>query len=376
MRRLWNAVLDRAIENVAGIMMLALGFALTLSDSSWVRMIGNFFVASGGVLLSWSLAVSYTKDQALQEQKPRLEQLSLHLGTVSGQIREAAANFHQKEYSADTALALILQSTGTLYTLVNEIQVITGNKFEPKGLIETAERLGDLATNLTGLTSQAVRVARDDDSKSNEDLANQLEIIRTELAQTAQKLKAPDPVTSQQFVQCPNCRSSVAVMIGSSPGDSATGTCFSCGSKFHAHRAANGALFARPWGYRSLNTVKSLALQCSNCKNPFSVNTNEDNDENVLRYCLICFNKMLIEPKNGIIIDSQIEKPLLGEVVREDGYRSIVKCPQCSTERMGFVKKDGRIYANCSRCSRLIEALAVEISYSHTQIADSRANPG
>jgi predicted Zn finger-like uncharacterized protein len=65
---------------------------------------------------------------------------------------------------------------------------------------------------------------------------------------------------------CPNCKTLVAVAIGTSRGDSAFNRCGNCGELFHAHRQADGTVFTRrpgrgfgtaDWGAQEARPVKS-----------------------------------------------------------------------------------------------------------------------
>ena len=90
MRRLREAVVASAMELVMGIAMVAFGLALATAQQEEIATAGGMLGVLGGILTSWGITRSYVAESATEDLRSHLRSLERRLGTVSGQIGQAA----------------------------------------------------------------------------------------------------------------------------------------------------------------------------------------------------------------------------------------------------------------------------------------------
>jgi hypothetical protein len=347
-RRIWQVFRANPLEIPVALILLGLGFALSQS-SGWSNVAGNVLVALGGILLSWTAATTFAGEQAVGELRARLDGVTRQLGTVSGQIGRAAAQADSGSADAHTSFAVISQSTGNLYGLVNEMQLILGEPFRTGELIDTAEtleglarRLGDLTTRVSGETTV--------EAEELENLQLQLEAVQKELSQ------ASSGATRIESANCPSCGQPATVNIRDFPGSSALSTCERCGTRFHTHRAGDGSLFTRAWGGGERDRGEELVVECPNCRSAVTMRVYEGEHGARSRFCLNCFSRLLIDIEAERVVDARQENPIDGAIDGQSGLKSIVRCSVCATRSIAFYKKDETVYAECETCDRLLRA--------------------
>src|SRR5262249_34012289 len=76
----------------------------------------------------------------------------------------------------------------------------------------------------------------------------ELDLLRAQLERLKVPAAAPRLSTRPESVACPNmsCGKFVVVPIGAAPGDTASGYCPNCNTKFNVHRRADRTVFTRP----------------------------------------------------------------------------------------------------------------------------------
>jgi hypothetical protein len=347
MRRVWEVFRANPLEIPVALILLGLGFGLSQS-SGWSNVAGNVLVALGGILLSWTAATTFAGEQAVSELRVRLDGITRQLGTVSGQIRRAVSQAESGSADADTSFAVIAQSTGNLYGLVNEMQLMLGEPFRTEELIDTAETLEGLAMRLGDFTS---RVGEETSIVE----AEELQSLQLQLAAVQKQLSQASPGAARlESVNCPSCGKPATVSIRDSPGSSALSTCDRCGTRFHAHRAGDGSLFTRAWGGAS---ASELVVQCPKCSSAVTMRIYDNDHGTKSRFCLTCFSRLAIDVDAEAVVEVREEAPIDGVIVGRTGLKSIVRCSTCGNRWVGFFKKGDTVYAGCEVCDRLLRAI-------------------
>jgi len=344
MKQLWVTITQKLVEILSGLLMIGIGVFLTTSSDITQRIIGSFLTTVGGVLISWSFSIVYTRDQAREDLRARLEALRRQLGTVCGQISQALAGAQDGSLDANSSLALVSQSVQSLYGVVNEIQVMTGGRFEASDVLATVTNLEEFAQQLASLAGRP----------AVQDAEAELEQLSQQFSSYVQSLKQTDRPTTTVTLNCPECGGSVSCTIGVTSGDSAMPICPACGARFHAHRRADGSVFTRKWGFYSL--VKTVPITCPTCSKKLYVRTTQDQTGLMIRYCLDCFTKLEIDVGQGQIVKIEKGEPIEGCIVGEEAGHSILKCPSCQEKIKAFAKKTNTRYAVCYRCDKLVKA--------------------
>jgi hypothetical protein len=243
--RLKQTMADRPVEVFSSIILISGGLLISIfGPGHSAAALGTVFSTVGGVLLSWATATIKTNEQAALVLRPQLESIRRHLGTVSGQI--AHVSHASGDDDASFALALVSQASRTLYTIVNDLQSLTGTRFDPQDLIDTVDQVELLADRLSSYTEST-------DAEHDEvpiEIAKEAAELRSRIEARFATPALPRP-RRQEFVQCPSCHGSVPWMIGTRVGDSAKPHCPTCGTEFHAHRMADGSVVVRTKGSAS-----------------------------------------------------------------------------------------------------------------------------
>ncbi len=250
--QLRQIVQKKPIEFLSGLMMIFAGVYLagTGAAGSFVVVIGNMLSILGGALISWSAVSLTSKEAAAEILSPQLSAIARQLVTVSGQISKAVHDSRAGELEESVALEMISQAARIMYASVNEIHVVLNQRVDAQELLDTAQRVEELATKLAGGP-----VTSHEDVES--DLLNAIAELRTQVQAIApgtagennsRKKKIPKAAPHEletTSTECPSCKTSTPVEIGIAFGSSAMPICTECGSKFHAHRAHNGAVISK-----------------------------------------------------------------------------------------------------------------------------------
>lgn len=259
-----TAIKNKPVEFICSIAMIGAGvyFSGTGAAGSMVVVAGNFLSALGGVLLSWSAASISSKEAAAEILRPQLAAVGRQLVTVSGQISKAVNDARNGELDTSVALEMVSQASKIMYASVNEIHVVLNQRVESQELLETAQRVEDLATKLAGSPASDHEDVESELKDAVAELRTQVQNITARDGSAAQKSKLIPKATPQDLetlaLACPSCSSQTSVNIGRAFGSSAMPKCSSCGIKFHAHRAHKGAVFTNlPGGYQLGQVQKS-----------------------------------------------------------------------------------------------------------------------
>lgn len=246
----------KPVEMLAAFGMLIAGVAVSLAGTGpWWSAGGAALTALAGVLFSWSMASLNTNEQAAAILRPQLETTSKHLGTVSGQIARAIQAVHNGYLDSDTGFALMLQANGTLYNLVSDLQRLTGTQFDSTDLVDTIERLDELAGKISRLPERA----REEDWQEEEssELREEIEGLKQQLQSQLALMGRPAQARHPVRVTCPSCAGVFNAPLGANQGDSAMPTCPICASRFHVHRGSDGSFFVRQPGSTVAPTILS-----------------------------------------------------------------------------------------------------------------------
>ncbi|MEM4382392.1 MAG: hypothetical protein QXX19_09210 [Candidatus Caldarchaeum sp.] len=338
-------ITQKSVETFSALVMVVVGVILTaLVSNVLLRIVGSVLATLGGVLISWSASLVYTKDQAREEVKTQLETLRRQLGTVCSLISQSLTEAESGTLDDRSFLALIWQNVQSLYGVVNEIQVMTGGRFEAEDVLDTIKNLEAFAKKIANIAERPA-----EQTGRSEELTQ----LSRQLSTYVQSLKQQSRTTVT--VPCPECDESVSITIGIISGESAVATCSTCGTRFHAHRRADGSVFTRKWGFYSL--VKSVAITCPTCNGRLFIRTTQEQVGLMIRYCLNCFTKIQIDVGKGEIVSYQTGiVPKEGSIVGEEAGHSVLECPVCKGRIRAFIRKANDCYAVCYKCDTLVKA--------------------
>ncbi|MGE3488313.1 MAG: hypothetical protein AB7L09_26715 [Nitrospira sp.] len=248
MRKVAN---EKPIEVLSAFAMIFAGVYLAGygQPGTFMVVIGSLLSALGGALFSWATTSLSSKEAAADILRPQLSAIARQLVTVSGQISKAVYDARTEQMTDSVALEMVSQACRIMYASVNEIHVVLDQKVDPQELLETAQRVEELATKLA-----AKNDGKEDDEVETElmsavfRLRSQLqEIASDEHNKRAKRSnknipKAAPHELEAAVVLCPSCQQEVSLMIGPAYGSSAMPTCTNCGTRFHAHRAQDGGV--------------------------------------------------------------------------------------------------------------------------------------
>lgn len=356
--RLRQAASEYAVATIGGISMLLVGVVLAALEPIHLRILGSFVSGLGGIIVSWSITANYTKDQALHEQNQQLKALSQYLGTASSHIQQAAADANNGSISTEAALALIQQGTSHLYAVLQHVQELCGTRFEPEGLIDTAETVNLLTSRLAATFAVATTADVQEKPAQIEAIREDFSRTLSEITATIQSVKAGAGALERTTVNCPECGFANETMIGSFPGSTATSTCTKCATRFNIHRRSSGTLFTNRIGTA---LQLSVAVNCSICDFSFSVNYVVNEDATKRRFCVNCGATLWIKVPDGTISNALPTKINDGHAVRLEGGRWEVQCATCGQQRAYFYMDGAHIFSECLKCGLLVSAPKVEL---------------
>jgi hypothetical protein len=245
------AIKRKPVELLSSLAMIGAGvyFSSTSTAGGRVVVLGNLLSALGGVLLSWSAARLSSKEAAADILRPQLSAIARQLVTVSGQISKAVNDARSGELDSSIALEMVSQASRIMYTSVNEIHVVLSQRVESQELLETAQRVEELATLLAGSAPHEQDLVESELKDAVADLREQIQNLDTRTG--GLRLK-PKPVSKSRpedlesiNIPCPGCKVDTPVVIGRVFASSAMGKCPSCSMPFHAHRAQDGSVFTK-----------------------------------------------------------------------------------------------------------------------------------
>lgn len=243
---------EKPIELLSSLVMIAAGVYLsgTGLTGSLTVVLGSTLSVFGGALLSWSTVSLNSKEAAAEILSPQLSAIARQLVTVSGQISKAVHDARLGETDESVALEMISQASRIMYTSVNEIHVVLNQRVNAQELLDTAQRVEELATRLAGTPAAGQDEVESELISAVAELRSQVQAIAPGSTATSTASKknipkaAPHEVESTN-TECPSCKAKTPVEIGMPFGSSAMPICSSCGTKFHAHRAQGGAVIAK-----------------------------------------------------------------------------------------------------------------------------------
>lgn len=240
---------ERGLEILVGVILTCAGLAIS-ETGGWTGTIGTILAAVGGIQISWVAATYLTEDRTSLEHRQRVGVQARQLGLAIAQIQEAISRTHQGVLDPNTGLALIQQAQTALSGVLNELQSVHGDAFDPETFIETAEQIRDLGAKMTQVAAEA----------AGSDSSKEISQFQEELRDLVSKLQGSTPsrYVTHETAHCPECGTEVGFDLGSIHGDSKMPTCPECSLRFHAHRAAEGEVFVRrPGGIRNSTTTVS-----------------------------------------------------------------------------------------------------------------------
>ena len=261
---------EKPIEILSALVMIFAGVYLSGMGAagSFTIVVGNALSAFGGALLSYSTVSLSSKEAAAEILSPQLSAIARQLVTVSGQISKAVHDSRTGDLDESVALEMISQAARIMYASVNEIHVVLDQRVDAQELLETAQRVEELATKLAGSPA-----ASQDEVES--ELINAVAELRTQVQAMAPGTPSTAPSSKKQIpkaaphelevtaTECPSCHKQTSVEIGKAFGSSAMPTCSSCGTKFHAHRAQAGSVTSKLPGKKvsAMSAANSAIVQ-------------------------------------------------------------------------------------------------------------------
>ena len=357
MRNLLIATKDEPVGVAIGAILVLAGLAAIAIPGlpPVVEKSGAVSLALGTLQLSLLIARARTDEQALAQLRPRLDPLCGRLGAVSGQLRQAISNLSEEAITRDTAVALLGQAIATLAGIINDLQLLTGTRFDRQALLDTLDAIERYGRELEGASTTKEELLETDDAERA--VRPEMDYFQSLLRQVRSSLKAveePFRPTAVVEVNCPTCGTPEKVPLGLAQGDSALPTCPSCGRRYHVHRGRDRGVSVREWGGGPEAPPIVHSVPCPNCgKYVFKVKVSTGGDAKAW-YCLECHAKILLTPANPTVIAAPT-KPLIA-TLSPDGttLRHILLCPTCTITSPSFVLYNDACYAECRSCHSLL----------------------
>jgi transposase-like protein len=242
----------KPIELLSALVMIFAGVYLsgTGATGSFALIVGNMLSAFGGALLSWSTVSLTSKEAAAEILSPQLSAIARQLVTVSGQISKAVQDSRNGILDESVALEMISQAARIMYASVNEIHVVLDQRVDAQALLDTAQRVEELATKLAGSPAASQDEVESELISSVAELRTQIQVIAqgsTKMPSSSKKQipKAAPHELETAATECPSCKAQTMVEIGTAFGSSAMPICTICKTSFHAHRAQDGTVISK-----------------------------------------------------------------------------------------------------------------------------------
>ena len=256
---------EKPIEINSALVMIFAGVFLsgTGAAGSFTIVVGNALSAFGGALLSYSTVSLTSKESAAEILRPQLSAIARQLVTVSGQISKAVHDSRAGDLNESVALEMISQAARIMYASVNEIHVVLNQRVDAQELLDTAQRIEELATKLADSPTTGQDEVESELISAVAELRTQIQAIApssTTVSSSSKKQipKAAPHELEATLTECPSCKSQTPVDIGIAFGSSAMPLCSTCGTKFHAHRAQGGAVTSKLPG-KPAGAISSLS---------------------------------------------------------------------------------------------------------------------
>jgi hypothetical protein len=343
-----DALKSSPVELISGAAMVVIGVILQVNGASadkpnpTLTVTGGILTAFGGVLLSWMASRALAAKQAKESAKAasedtasamqtaqgevdeKLNNLSRVLGQAAGQISQAVEKVESGLVSEVTGFELISQANRMIYGQVNEIAVIRNSKFDPAFLLETVTAIQEVTRDLS--SSDGHR----DNGSENTVIASALEKLERLREGLSQGAKEGARSTSEVLTTCPYCEFETRVILGTTPGDTATNTCSNCGQSFNAHRNSAGAPFTRRRGPKSIAPpvlASRWMFRCPNCDGILGSPKNGKGER--LLVCPKCFSALKVDAGLEIVASQGIMKQVMATECYRSGSRPKTECPEC-----------------------------------------------
>lgn len=254
---------EKPIEILSALVMIFAGVYLsgTGAAGSFTIVVGNALSAFGGALLSYSTVSLSSKEAAAEILSPQLSAIARQLVTVSGQISKAVHDSRAGDLDESVALEMISQAARIMYASVNEIHVVLDRRVDAQELLETAQRVEELATKLAGSSATSQDEVESELISAVTELRTQVQAMAPGTTGASHSSKKQIPKAAPHDLEttateCPSCHQQTPVSIGRAFGSSAMPTCSSCGTTFHAHRAQAGSVTSKMPG-KKLSAVSA-----------------------------------------------------------------------------------------------------------------------
>ena len=345
------------VELAIGTILIVVGAYSTLGPvERFAQQLGALFLTLGAVQLSWVATTVASEEDAKELLRPRLDSLCSRLGTVSAQMRETVTGLLQNRVEPLVGTALMAQTVNNLAGVVNDLQLLTGNRFDPNEVLATIseiDRCGRRLAEATATTSPSPESSQATNPKVAETL-DELRSLVLQVKTNVKSLEQPVRMPSSEEVACPSCGAKNRVPLGAESGDSAMSTCAGCGDRFHIHRGAGGAILTRTWGSASPDLWPVREITCPQCHQTTFRPRARPGTKPKTRYCLNCYSLVLLDPESPVVLPS--EPPLRAEVVGRAGIdnKSLLECPECKVRSFAFARKEDQVYGVCDDCGRLL----------------------
>jgi len=348
-----QAVKTSTLESSLGILLVIIGGALTLAPTSsmLVRPAGYAVSSIGTLLTSWALTKSWIAREHRRELTATLQTIMRPLSTVVSQLTHAVGRAGS-DPEGGVDIEVVQLSIQHLFGVLSDLQAVAGSPLSMDDVLAVKARLDILARELAAEGEEEVESPVLESSDARLRLQRVAEEVNSLKSQLDAALTKKDREQWQETLACPGCKAANRVALGSSTGDSALPTCSSCGTRFHAHRAADGSAFTKPWG--GSTEVLSLKLSCPNCHGPIPLSVAKNHGPIVMRFCLACFAKLQIDPSTrAIAIARPAEAPLEGTL---GSNRQGISCPICAKPWRIMYSRDGVFFAVCGTDDKLLRA--------------------
>jgi hypothetical protein len=348
MRRLWQVLAARPVEPVIGLVVMVLGSVAAASrQATAVRTWGAVLAGLGGVLVSWSAGVAYSREQAVAEIEDRLLSFSRQLGTEASNISLAVDGAQRGSFSPETCFALLSQSLNSLTNIVAEIQAQLGNEFDPQGLIATRERIAELTRNL------------DSDEPPSKDELKAIKASLDDLSHTLAAATAlpglvnrPRQPSIREVVRCSNCNAPNEVQLGAQAGATALVRCGDCGVFVNVHRSAGGAAFTRIMRPPS-DPLPPVQVRCTKCDGEITARVRAGiTSQKVV--CTRCGGSFDLDTNRLELTFRTTFLRVDTDVIGKRNSRPLVACSGCARQLAAAVRTGDAYFAICEPCSLLL----------------------
>jgi DNA-directed RNA polymerase subunit M/transcription elongation factor TFIIS len=344
---------SRVQVSPAGYIQLAIG-GIALAGGIWLTVyashakdvvlltvIGLVSANLGSVLISWSLAQFLGKRTANSEMIEHIDAINRNLSQSIGRVKRAVQQVQADEISVETGLALVAQAANGTSVQIAQLQRMIGEDMDDGSLVDVIRTMDSVARKIDESPDATAREA-------SVELKEHANLLRSSALLGSRRTAQKTAVT------CPYCETENFPAIGSQSGDSAMVACVSCGEQFHAHRGADGRVFARKAGSR-IDVAPQIELQCPNCAGSIKYRA-RTNERSRMIVCFSC-GQALYANGVGEISASGIEMTLNSVDVDQlpDMKSRIRKCPECSASINCFVVMHDRALGFCERDHVILE---------------------